>query len=105
VTVSLSDQSTGQSTTKTLQMDDPDTSSAEWIAEAPSGSLGVYPLTNFGTWKVSGAAVTEGSKSGTISSFSDDKITMADTLGSTEASPSALSSGGSAFSVAWKSSM
>jgi hypothetical protein len=79
--------------------------SAEWIAEAPSGSLGVYPLTNFGTWNVSGAAVAEGSKSGTISSFSDDKITMADTLGSTEASPSALSSGGSAFSVAWKSSL
>jgi hypothetical protein len=79
--------------------------SAEWIAEAPSGSLGVYPLTNFGTWNVSRAAVAEGSKSGTISSFSDDKITMADTLGSTEASPSALSSGGSAFSVAWKSSL
>ena len=80
-------------------------SSAEWIAEAPSGTAGEYPLTNFGTWRVSGAAVTEGSRSGTISSFSDDKITMTDTLGNTQAQPSGLSSGGSAFSVAWRSSL
>lgn len=79
--------------------------SAEWVAEAPSNSVTEYPLTNFGTWKVSGAAVTEGSKSGSISSFSDDKITMADTLGNTEAAPGALGSGGSAFTVTWKSSL
>jgi Peptidase A4 family len=78
--------------------------SAEWIAEAPSGSVSEYPLTNFGTWKASGAAVATGSKSGTISSFSDEKITMADTLGSTEAAPSALNASGNAFSVTWKSS-
>ena len=36
VTVSLSDVTTGRSTTKVLHMADPDTSSAEWIAEAPS---------------------------------------------------------------------
>jgi hypothetical protein len=80
-------------------------SSAEWVAEAPSGSLGIYPLTNFGTWRVSGAAVTEGSRAGRISSFSDDKITMTDSLGLTEAAPSGLSAGGSAFSVAWRSSL
>jgi len=78
--------------------------SAEWVAEAPSGSVTEYPLTNFGTWKASGDAVTAGSKSGTISSFSDEKITMADTLGSTEAAPSALNASGNAFSVTWKSS-
>ncbi len=32
-------------------------SSAEWIAEAPSGSSGVYPLTNFHSWTESGATV------------------------------------------------
>ncbi|HSZ42552.1 MAG TPA: G1 family glutamic endopeptidase [Trebonia sp.] len=79
-------------------------SSAEWIAEAPSGSLGVYPLADFGTWSASAAAVTEGSRSGTISSFTDDEITMADELGLTEAQPSALNSAGNAFSVTWKSS-
>ena len=36
VIVSLSDHTTGGSATKTLQMSNPDTSSAEWIAEAPS---------------------------------------------------------------------
>src|SRR5580658_3866526 len=44
-------------------------SSAEWIAEAPSGSSGVYPLADFGTFSLSGATVTEGSTSGVISSF------------------------------------
>jgi hypothetical protein len=79
--------------------------SAEWIAEAPSGTLGEYPLTNFGTWKASGAAVTEGSASGTISSFTDDQITMADAIGNVEAQPSPLNSSGNAFSVTWKSSL
>ncbi len=32
-------------------------SSAEWIAEAPSGSSGVYPLAHFSTWTASGATV------------------------------------------------
>ena len=36
VTMSLTDNTTGQSATKTAQMSDPDLSSAEWIAEAPS---------------------------------------------------------------------
>src|SRR5581483_1967611 len=40
ITVSMTDQTTGQSTTKSLQMDNPDTSSAEWIAEAPSACDG-----------------------------------------------------------------
>jgi hypothetical protein len=77
-------------------------SSAEWVAEAPSNGVTEYPLTNFGTWKASGAAATAGSKSGTISSFTDDQITMADALGLTEAAPSALGSGGGSFSVTWK---
>jgi hypothetical protein len=76
-------------------------SSAEWIAEAPSGSSGVYPLADFGTWSTSGASVTEGSSTGTISSFTDDQITMVTSSGATEATPSALSDGGSAFSVSW----
>jgi hypothetical protein len=79
-------------------------SSAEWIAEAPSGSSGVYPLADFGTWSTSSASVTEGSTTGTISSFTDDQITMITSSGATEAQPSALNSSGNAFSVAWKTS-
>jgi hypothetical protein len=76
-------------------------SSAEWIAEAPSGSSGVYPLTDFGSVSFSGSTVTEGSTSGVISSFTDDEITMITSSGATEASPSALNSSGNGFSVTW----
>ncbi len=76
-------------------------SSAEWIAEAPTGSSGVEPLTDFGTVSFTGAAVTEGSTSGTISSFTDDEITMITSSGATEATPSSLNSSGNAFSVTW----
>jgi hypothetical protein len=76
-------------------------SSAEWIAEAPSGSNGVYPLTDFHTFSLSSATVTEGSTSGTISSFTDDEITMDTSSGATEAQPGALNGSGNAFSVTW----
>jgi hypothetical protein len=80
-------------------------SSAEWIAEAPSGSSGVYPLTDFGTWTDSGSAVTEGSTSGVISSFSYDEITMVNgDTGAVEAQPGSLNSSGNGFSVTWESS-
>ena len=74
-------------------------SSAEWIAEAPTGSSGVEPLSNFGTWTASNAAVTEGSTAGIISSFTDDEITMIDSSGATKALPGALNGAGTGFSV------
>jgi hypothetical protein len=77
-------------------------SSAEWIAEAPSGSSGVYPLARFSTWTASSATVTEGSTAGTISSFTDDEITMVDSAGRIEAQPGALNSSGNSFAVTWE---
>ena len=79
-------------------------SSAEWIAEAPSSSSGVEPLSDFGTWTESGATVTEGSTSGIISSFTDDEITMVDNSGLTKALPGALNSSGNGFGVTWERS-
>jgi hypothetical protein len=79
-------------------------SSAEWIAEAPSGSNGVYPLTDFGTWTDGSSAVTEGSTSGVISSFPDDEITMVNGDGAVEAQPGPLNSSGNGFTVTWESS-
>jgi Peptidase A4 family len=73
VTISLSDQTTGKSVTKSLQDNDVDTSSAEWIAEAPSGSSGfggsgdVLPLADFGTVTFTDAAATAGGHTGSIS--------------------------------------
>jgi hypothetical protein len=72
--------------------------SAEVIAEAPSGSGGVLPLTNFGTANFSAASVNGQS----LGSFNPDKIDMV-ANGVTKAATSALS-GGTSFSVAWKHS-
>ena len=79
-------------------------SSAEWIAEAPSGSSGVYPLPDFGSWTESGATVKAGSTSGVISSFTDDELTMINSSGATKAQPGALNSSGNGFGVTWKRS-
>jgi hypothetical protein len=78
--------------------------SAEWIAEAPSGSSGIYPLPNFHSWAESSATVKSGSTSGVISSFSDDEITMIDSSGNVKAQPGALNGSGNGFTVTWKRS-
>jgi hypothetical protein len=117
VTVSLSDRTTGQSATKTLQMDNPDTSSAEWIAEAPSacdgsGSCQTLPLADFGTVQFTSATATANGHTGTISDPNWDAqpvqlggsgisdISYGSDTGPSGASPSSLSSDGSSFSVA-----
>ncbi len=77
-------------------------SSAEWIAEAPSGSSGVLPLAQFSTWTDANSTVTEGTTSGVISSFTDDEITMVNSGGAVKAQPGALNSGGNGFAVTWE---
>jgi hypothetical protein len=79
-------------------------SSAEWIAEAPTGSSGVVPLTHFSTFTPNTATVATTSKSGVISSFTDDEITMVDSAGNVEAQPGALSANGRSFPVFWRRS-
>jgi Peptidase A4 family len=77
--------------------------SAEWIAERPSGSAGLFVLPNFRSWKVSGASVTGGT-TGVISSFPDDQIFMVNSSSAALASPSALNATGNGFKVTWKAS-
>jgi hypothetical protein len=72
--------------------------SAEVIAEAPSSSGGVLPLTNFGTANF-GASTANGQP---LASFSPDKIDMV-SGGITKAQTGSISSNGS-FSVTWKHS-
>jgi hypothetical protein len=124
--VTMSNQTTGQSTSKTVPTNNPDTSSAEWIAEAPSqcdgsGSCNPLPLTDFGTAGFTGASATQtDGHTGTISDadwsaaavqlnpnasssgFGSAQFASTDSSGS--ATPSSLSSDGSSFSVAWSSS-
>jgi hypothetical protein len=71
VTVSLSDQTTGKSTTKALRMSNLGTSSAEWIAEAPAaqtsyGSYSILPLADFGSVTFTNASVTAGAHTGSL---------------------------------------
>ncbi len=123
VTVSLSDQTSGQSSTKTLQMQNPDTSSAEWIAEAPSscdgsGSCTPLALANFGTANFSGAAATANGHTGPIddSTWGSQAVqlsggaqgyaggqSLAASGSSASAVPTSLSTDGASFSVAWQS--
>jgi hypothetical protein len=88
-------------------------SSAEWIAEAPSSTSGVLPLTDFGTaefgddyTKVKGTNdATDSTTTGVISAFGTvEAITMVNgNSGADEAVPSSLTTDGSSFTVLWKS--
>ncbi len=120
----LADQTTGATFSKTFQMSNPDTSSAEWIAEAPSSCDGglsnctPLSLANFGTVQFTSATATDvNGHTGTISdpNWSAAAVTLSPGAsdmgfasyspgsqgGSAGATPSSLSSDGSSFSVAW----
>jgi hypothetical protein len=127
VTVSITDQTTGASVNRTLQMSNPDTSSAEWIAEAPSSCQGgaggqctPLPLTNFGTVNFTNATATVNGYTGGINdaNWSAESLALdpsqggygygygptesVSATGSTAgAQPSSLSSGGGSFSVSY----
>lgn len=93
VTIYLSDQTTGQSVTRTLQMSNPDTSSAEWIAEAPSaelsgGSTQVLPLADFSKVTFTNSSATAGGHAGSIG---DPAWTVAQVDMSGQSVPSYLS--------------
>lgn len=77
-------------------------SSAEWVAERPSGSGGLYPLANFGKMAFGKAKATSNQGSGSISDFPNDSITMINSSGNTLASVSPLKKQGSKFVDTWK---
>lgn len=121
VTVSLADHTSGQSVTKTLTMSNPDTSSAEWIAEAPSacdssGNCQPVTLADFGKVTFTGASATANGHTGTISdqSWANEPVSLSSEAGgyggpeflstqqaSGDAQPSGLSTDGSSFSVSY----
>jgi hypothetical protein len=99
------DRTTGQTWSRTLTMTSatPDTSTAEWVAEAPSecadGATGdCTPLTlaDFGTAKFTNAHTTSNGHVGAIndSNWTAEAVELADA-----AAPTALSDDGTAFSV------
>jgi Peptidase A4 family len=97
-TLTITNNSTGQSYVTTQHLNRARLASAEAIAEAPSSSGGVLPLTNFGTAAFSGTTVN----GQPIGSFNPDKIDMVS--GSTVKAQTSALSGGTNFSVTWKHS-
>jgi hypothetical protein len=97
-TLTLADSTEGWSRSVKKSLGSAALASAEVIAEAPSSSSGVLPLSDFGTVDFTGATVNGQA----IGTFHPDSINMA-SGGATKASTSGLS-GGSAFSVTWKHS-
>jgi hypothetical protein len=100
-------------------MSNPDVSSAEWIAEAPSscdgsGNCQPLPLADFGNVSFTNASATANGHTGPISdpNWTSQPVQLDGGSGGTGfvsdqstagATPSGLSSDGSSFSVAWGS--
>ena len=123
VTIRMRNLTRGTSVSKTLPMAAPDTTSAEWIAEAPSLCRAAsyrcseQPLTDFGTVRFSSASAESGGHTGSISdsAWSSTPIELQGGAGGffgggrfapeesvAEAVPSTLAQDGSAFSITWR---
>jgi hypothetical protein len=97
-TLTIHNNTTGGNFVTTQTLKRARLASAEAIAEAPSGSGGVLPLTNFGSANFSAVTVNGAA----IGSFNPDRIDMV-AGGVLKAQTSTLS-GGTNFSVTWKHS-
>jgi hypothetical protein len=79
--------------------------SAEWIAERPAFSIGISPLADYHSWKLTGASVTAGGVTGTISSATSGTDYQVDMIDATESyylsTASALNAKGNSFSTTW----
>lgn len=115
-TVTITNESTGKSFSKSGTVRGAKRSSAEWIAEAPccTNAGGILPLADFGTvdfgqdyTNVSGTNdATDSSVSGPIGDYGSniyESIMVNGKTGADEAVPSALSSDGTSFTVTWDS--
>jgi hypothetical protein len=101
-TLAITDGTSGRTFTTTAIPSVLDTSSAEWIAEAPSQCFGSrclqLTLANFGSVQFSGASTTANGHVGTISDASWS-ATAIDLGGNVSAAPEALTPDGAAFTL------
>jgi Peptidase A4 family len=115
-TITITNETTGKSYSKSGKVSGAKRSSAEWIAEAPccTNSGGILPLADFGTvdfgedyTNVSSTNyATDSSVSGPIGDFGtaiNEAIMVNGSTGADEAVPSALTSDGTSFTVTWDS--
>jgi hypothetical protein len=123
VTMTVQNATSGRSVTRIRRMAAPDTSSAEWIAEAPSlcsrnGFCRTVTLSDFGKVRFTNASATAAGHTGSISdrAWTATAIQLVADPGprgsgygryeaydaTASAAPTALSSRGSAFAVRWQ---
>jgi hypothetical protein len=106
-TLTITNENTGQSYSKTARFSGAKRSSAEWIAEAPccTSNGSVLPLSDFAIVFFGSGHSTDASTAGPISNFGRNvqEITMAGSTGKNEAVASPLTSGGTSFTVTWRS--
>jgi hypothetical protein len=103
VTMTLTDATSGATFSKTVTVAKPDTSSADWIAEAPSmctRTCNVLPLASFSTTSFSAASATLGTTTGPISQagFGSYSLDLR-AHGGSSATTSPLGSDGASFTV------
>jgi hypothetical protein len=106
-TLTITNETTGESFSKSSPVSGAKRSSAEWIAEAPCCTMsgGILPLADFEIVSFGADHATDASTAGPISAFRSNvqKMTMASSKGVDEAAPSPLMSDGTSFKVTWKS--
>ena len=115
-TITLTNETTGKSYSKSATVRSAKRTSAEWIAEAPccTNAGGILPLSDFGTVDFgedhtgvgSTNDATASGVSGAISAFGGnvyESIMVNGTTGANESVPSSLSSDGSSFTATWYS--
>ena len=112
ITLQLHDLTTGESAVTQSTMAEPDLTSAEWIAEAPSmcspfnpNGCTVKPLANFGTVAFATGSATAGGHTGAITDpeWTAGAIQLVTRSGKPVAQPSDLGADGSSFTVTWVS--
>lgn len=115
-TITITNETTGKSYSRSSRVRGAQRSSAEWIAEAPccTNAGGILPLSDFGivyfgddyTAVANTNDATDSSVSGNIGAFGSnvyESIMVNGSTGANEAVPSSLSADGTSFSVTWYS--
>ena len=93
------------SVTKTCALATCVDTSAEWISERPSFSIGVVPQVHYNAFKLTGGSVTANGKTTTIGAGPGvNAITMVDATDTYNINTVSVLTGGNAFSTTWKNS-
>jgi hypothetical protein len=79
--------------------------SAEWISERPSFSIGIVPQAHYNAFKLTGGSVTANGKTTSIGAGpAVNAITMLDATGTYNLNTVSALTGGNSFSTTWKNS-